>query len=138
MKRGAAPARARLYVMAGCALFMPLSPLVATVSSVHVALLLASLIVFAHLAWLTNIRALVVDVVPKASLGSVFGIVAAGSSLGAIMMNSQVARLLKPDAVTKLVAPDAYNQWYLIAAFFHLAVIPLILWGVLRRKGGTA
>ena len=134
VKRGAEPARARVYVMIGCALFMPLSPLVAGAASVPTALLLASLIVFAHLAWLTNISALVVDVVPKASLGSVFGIVAAGSSLGAIMMNSQVARLLKPDAVTKLVQPGAYNDWYLLAAFLHLAVLPLILWGVWRHR----
>jgi ACS family hexuronate transporter-like MFS transporter len=61
---------------------MPLSPGVAFASSTPKSLALASLIVFAHLAWLTNISALVVDVVPKASLGTVFGIVAAGSSVG--------------------------------------------------------
>jgi ACS family hexuronate transporter-like MFS transporter len=138
VKRGTAPFRARMYVMLGCACFMPLSPLVASVPTATMSLIIASLIAFAHLAWLTNISALVVDVVPKASLGSVFGIVAAGSSLGAIVMNSQVAKLLKPDAVTKLVHPDAYDRWYLVAAFFHLAVIPLIMWGVLRHQRARA
>lgn len=45
-----------------------------------------------------------------------------------------MAKLLKPDAVTELVQPDAYDRWYLVAAFFHLAVIPLIMWGVLRHQ----
>lgn len=134
IKRGIAPARVRVFVMLGCACFMPLSVLVARAPSPNLALLFASLIVFAHLAWLTNISALVVDVVPKPSLGAVFGIVAAGSSVGAIIMNDKVAKLLKPDAITKLVQPDAYTNWYLIAACLHLAVIPLIMWGVLRRK----
>lgn len=134
MKGGRSPAKARVFVMLGCAVFMPLSPFVASVPTAQMALALASVIAFAHLAWLTNISALVVDVVPKKSLGSVFGIVAAGSSLGAIMMNNQVAKLLQPDPVTKLVQPDAYNSWYLLAGFLHLAVIPLIMWGVLRRK----
>lgn len=67
---------------------------------------LASVIVFAHLAWLANISALVVDVVPAASLGKVFGIVAAGSSAGAIVMNGLVASFLKQ---------GSYNQWFVIA-----------------------
>jgi len=137
IKRGMVPARVRVFVMLGCACFMPLSPLVAYSSSANLALLFASLIVFAHLAWLTNISALVVDVVPKASLGAVFGIVAAGSSIGAIIMNNKVAHLLRPDPITKLVEPGAYTNWYLIAACLHLAVIPLIMWGVLRKKSGS-
>lgn len=135
IRGGRNPARVRVFVMLGCACFMPLSVLVARAPTAQGSLLFASLIAFAHLAWLTNISALVVDVVPKRSLGSVFGIVAAGSSVGAIIMNDLVAKLLKPDAVTKLVQPDAYTSWYLIAACLHLAVIPLIMWGVLRRKG---
>lgn len=126
IKRGRSPERVRLVVMLGCALFMPLSPWVAWAPTTHWSLALASLIVFFHLAWLVNISALVVDVVPKPSLGAVFGIVAAGSSLGAIIMN---------DLVAKLVKAGGYTQWYIIAAGLHLLVIPLIAWGVLRRKG---
>ncbi len=137
IKRGLPPARVRVLVMLVCALFMPLSPLVAYAPTAWWSLACASLIVFAHLAWLTNISALVVDVVPRRSLGSVFGIVAAGSSLGAILMNNQVAALLKPDPLTKLVQPGAYTSWYLIAACLHIAVIPLIAWGVLRRKSAV-
>ena len=125
IKQGRVPERVRLFVMLGCALFMPLSPMVAYAPSVGMSLAFASLIVFAHLAWLTNISALVVDVVPRQSLGTVFGIVAAGSSVGAIVMN---------DLVAKLVKSYSYTNWFWIAAGLHLAVIPLLMWGVLRRK----
>ncbi|MBI5385406.1 MAG: MFS transporter [Verrucomicrobia bacterium] len=125
IKQGRAPERVRLFVMLGCALFMPLSPLVALVPSVGLSLAVASLIVFAHLAWLINISALVLDVVPRRSLGTVFGIVAAGSSVGAIVMN---------DLVAKLVKHHSYTNWFWIAACLHLTVFPLVTWGVLRRK----
>jgi ACS family hexuronate transporter-like MFS transporter len=128
IKGGRAPQRVRLFVMLGCALFMPLSPLVALSSSTQLSLTFASIIVFAHLAWLTNISALVVDVVPGASLGTVFGIVAAGSSIGAIAMNDLVAKLLKS---------YSYTNWFWIAAFLHLSVIPLLMWGVLRKRNYT-
>jgi ACS family hexuronate transporter-like MFS transporter len=125
IKRGGSPSHVRLFTMLGCACFMPLSPLVASVPTVEWSLALASVIAFAHLAWLVNIGALVVDVVPKKSLGSVFGIVAAGSSLGAIIMN---------DLVAKLVKTGGYNQWYIIAAGLHLIAIVVLMAGILRRK----
>jgi ACS family hexuronate transporter-like MFS transporter len=125
IKRGRAPERVRLFTMLGCALFMPLSPLVALAPSASLSLATASIVVFAHLAWLVNIGTLVVDVVPTPSLGAVFGIVAAGSSVGAIAMNSLVA---------ELVTHYSYTNWFVIGAFLHLAVIPLLMWGVLRRK----
>ena len=134
VRRGVAPERARLFVMLGCAVFMPLSLMVAHAPTASQSLVCASLVVLAHLAWLSNITALTVDVVPKVSLGSVFGIVAAGSSVGAILMNSMIAKLLKPDAVTKLVLPDAYTSWYILAAGLHIAVIPVLMWVVLHRR----
>lgn len=134
IQRGRSPATVRVLVMAACALIMPLSPLVASAPTAWGSVVVASLIVFAHLAWLTNIGALVLDLVPKPSLGSVFGLVAAGSSLGAILMNNQVASLLQPDPVTKLVPPDAYTSWYLLASCLHLLAIVLVLGGVRWRR----
>jgi len=125
LRRGGTAARVRLVVMLGCALFMPLSPLVAFAPSATLSLAIASLIVFAHLAWLTNISALVVDVVPQRSLGTVFGIVAAGSSLGAIAMN---------DGVAKLVQGSGYTLWYVIAAGLHLMAIVVLMLGVWPRR----
>ncbi|MCX7006829.1 MAG: MFS transporter [Kiritimatiellaeota bacterium] len=138
IKRGWAPPRARLLILLGCAIVMPLSPLVAYAPTVAVVIGVAAVICFAHLAWLTNITALCVDVIPGPSLGKVFGLVAAGSSIGAIVMNKLVGALLMPDPVTKLVAPGAYTQWFLIAACLHLLVLPVIAWGVWRHKASEA
>jgi ACS family hexuronate transporter-like MFS transporter len=125
IKGGRAPERVRLFTMLGCALVMPLSPLVALVPTPGLSLGIASIVVFAHLAWLVNLGALVLDVVPRPSLATVFGIIAAGSSLGAIGMN---------DLVAKLVKYYSYTNWFVIAACLHLAVIPLAMWGIMRRK----
>lgn len=129
VRRGFFPPKARLTVMLACALVMPLSPLVTYSSSSTVCLLLASLIALAHLAWLTNISVLVVDVAPAANLGRVFGLVAAGSSVGAILMN---------DFVGHLVKTTSYDRWYLIAAGLH-PLAWLILWfGGLGKPGRAA
>jgi ACS family hexuronate transporter-like MFS transporter len=53
IKAGRAPERVRLLVMLGCAVFMPLSPLVALSPTATLSLAFASIIVFMHLAWLT-------------------------------------------------------------------------------------
>ena len=124
IRRGFGPERARLFTMLGCVAVMPLSLLVTRVPTMEASLALASVIVFAHLAWLANISALVVDIVPAPSLGKVFGLVAAGSSAGAIMMNGLVANFLKQ---------GSYSQWFVIAAFLHVAAW-LCLSPLLRRE----
>ena len=44
------------------------------------------------------------------------------------------ANILMNDLVARLVKHYSYTNWFVIAAFLHLAVIPLLMWGVLRRK----
>lgn len=136
IKNGAHPEKTRLFIMLGCAGLMPLSLGVGSISSVQGSLMLASIIVFAHLAWLINLSALTVDIIPQASLGKVFGIIAAGSSVGAIAMNYQVGQWLKPDALTGVVAQNAYSQWYQVAGFLHLLVIPLLWRMVIKSTQG--
>jgi ACS family hexuronate transporter-like MFS transporter len=130
IRRGSSPQRARMLVMGVCALVMPISPLVAKVPGAEMSIAIASVVTFAHLAWLTNISALVVDVVPSASLGKVFGLVAAGSSVGAILMNDFVGRLVKS---------ASYDSWYVIAGFLHpLALVILLLGGLARSRQRSA
>ena len=121
IRRGWSSPRVRLEGDDRRVLFVPLSPMVALAASVQGSLAFALLIVFIHLAWLANMTALIVEVVPRASLGVVFGIVAAGSSAGSMMMNSFVARLLQPNPLSSLVQPGAYTRWYFLAAWMHLA-----------------
>ena len=125
IKRRVAPAASRLWVMLGCAALVPCAAVIPHVSSLWVVLAVGMLAVLAHMAWLINLSALVVDLVPKASLGFTFGVVATGSSLGGMLMNQAVGGL-----VTHLSYDPAFH--------FMLLLHPLawlLLWR-LRTRGG--
>jgi ACS family hexuronate transporter-like MFS transporter len=149
IRRGGASVDSRLRVMLVCALLLPLSPLIASASGLTGSLVFATVIVAAALAWLINLTALVVDLVPVRSLGTVFGVVAAGSTIGGLLMNSLVAmmvteRLAAPAgfldrAVHTLFGPllqsvqgQGYGRWFVVMAFLH----PLA-WLMLRAGGLT-
>lgn len=154
--QGGAPAASRMRVMFGCACLMPLSPLVATVASTEAALALTVVVVLAALAWLTNLSSLIVDVVPRHSLGTVFSVVAAGSTIGGILMNKFVATLVAGvgtgpagfldqalgsvfGGVLDSVAGRGYGPWFVLMAFLHpLAWLLLKLGGLGRPPAGMA
>ncbi|WP_321474573.1 MFS transporter [uncultured Paludibaculum sp.] len=92
IKRGMAPARSRIWVMAGAAFLLPLSPLINSASSPLMAVGIAAIAAFAHLAWQISIGALIVDIYPKPVVGTVFGLVAAGSGLGGMLSTNLVGR----------------------------------------------
>jgi ACS family hexuronate transporter-like MFS transporter len=139
-----APARSRMWVMFGCACLMPLSPFISQITGLNFAMTIAACTVVASLAWLINISSLVVDLVPKHSLGTVFSVVATGSTIGGIVMNMIVATMVsgpstKPagfldQAIKSVFGPllgqvqgHGYGQWFLIMAFLHPAAW-LLLW----------
>lgn len=148
IRRGVAPASSRLWVMLGCACLMPLSPFIARVSGLNLALALTVVTVLASLAWLINISSLVVDLVPKHSLGTVFSVVAAGSTIGGILMNTVVAAMVSGPVrsvgfldravgsvlgpIFDLVQGHGYAQWFVIMAFLHP-----IAWLLLKMGGVT-
>ncbi len=152
VKRGTAPADSRLWVMLGCACLMPLSPFIAHAAGLNVAMTLTVCTVLASLAWLINISSLVVDVVPKHSLGTVFSVVATGSTIGGIIMNMIVATMVsgpstKPDGfldhaiksvfgpLLEMVQGHGYAQWFLIMAFLHPIAWLLLKFGGMQRLG---
>jgi ACS family hexuronate transporter-like MFS transporter len=118
IRRGQPAASARLKAMMLCALLPPLSALLPFAPSMWMCLAIAMLVVFAHLMWLANITALLVDVVPQRLVGTAFGVVAAGSTIGGVMMNQTVGRL---------VTDHSYAAWFILAACLHP-----IAWMVLR------
>ncbi len=92
--------------------------------SLWLVLAVGMIAVLAHMAWLINLSALVVDLVPKGSLGFTFGVVATGSSLGGMMMNKAVGGL-----VTHLSYDPAFH--------FMLLLHPLawlLLWQLRPRS----
>ncbi len=127
IQRNLAPAASRLRIMLGCACLVPLSVLVPHAAALPLALACGMVVVFAHLAWLTNLSALVLDLIPQRSLATTFGIVAAGSSVGGIAMNWGVGRL---------VTNFSYTPAFAIMACLHPLALAL-LWP-LRRKGEPA
>lgn len=154
IKRGAGHASSRMWVMLGCAVLMPLSALITHVAGVNTALVLTVVVVIASLAWLINISSIIVDLVPKHSVGTVFSVVAAGSTLGGIMMNTVVAAMLSDPTtpakaggffdqairavlggVLELVAGKGYELWFWMMAFLHpLALVILFVGGVHRAN----
>jgi ACS family hexuronate transporter-like MFS transporter len=155
VKRGTAPASSRLWVMLGCACIMPVSPFIARIGGTNAALVLAVLAVCAALASLINISSIVVDVVPKSSLGTVFSVVAAGSTVGGIIMNTVVATMVSGPAaspggfldqsirgvlspILSAVQGQGYGQWFLFMAFLHPLAWLMLYFGGVHRKTTAA
>jgi ACS family hexuronate transporter-like MFS transporter len=154
IRRGRTAVASRLRVMLVCALLLPLSPLVASVSGLATSLAFAMVIVAAALAWLINLSALVVDLIPARSLGTVFGVVAAGSTVGGLVMNSLVAAMVTPQAplpngfldraVHALFGPllqgvqgQGYGLWFAIMALLHPVAWLLLRYGRLTSVSGA-
>ncbi|MBM3874490.1 MAG: MFS transporter [Verrucomicrobia bacterium] len=151
IKRGTAPAASRLWVMLGCAAIMPLSPFIAQAAGLNLAIALAVCTVIAALAWLINLSSIVVDIVPKHSLGTVFSVVATGSTIGGIIMNLIVATMVSgpstkaagfldqaiksvASGLLELVQGQGYAQWFWIMAALHpIAWLMLYFCGVHRK-----
>jgi MFS transporter, ACS family, hexuronate transporter len=155
VKKGQTPVQARLWIMLGCACLMPVSPFIAKASGLGVAMTFTVCAVFAALAWLINISAIVVDVVPKHSVGTVFSVVAAGSTLGGIAMNMIVAAMVSGSSskpvgfldegfntlfgpLIRAVEGKGYESWFLAMAFLHPLAL-LLLWagGIHRPRAAT-
>jgi ACS family hexuronate transporter-like MFS transporter len=117
IKRGMAPARSRLWVMAIAAVLLPLSPLINSASSPLMAVGIGSIAAFAHLAWQISLSTLVVDLYPKPLVGTVFGLVAAGSGFGGMVSTNLVGR-----AVTFY----SYAPVFLVMAVLHPIAFLLI------------
>lgn len=150
IKRGMSPVKARLCVMFGCACLMPFSPLISSATGLSMAMTFTAVVVFASLSWLINISALIVDLSPKHSLGTIFSVVAAGSTVGGIIMNMVVAAMVSGPStkaagfldigfqklmgpLLEMVSGKGYGPWFLAMAFLHpLALLFLWLGGINR------
>jgi MFS transporter, ACS family, hexuronate transporter len=126
IKRHVAPSKSRLWIMLGCAALVPAAAAIPMIDSLWLVLGVGMIAVLAHMAWLINLSALVVDIVPKASLGFTFGVVATGSSLGGLMMNK---------AVGSLVTHASYDPAFNLMLLLH-PLAWVLLWQ-LRPRGRT-
>lgn len=110
IRRGVAPAKSRIWVMGLAAVLLPLSPLINIVDSPLAAVMIAGVAAFAHLSWQISLSTMIVDLYPKALVGTVFGIVAAGSGLGGIISTELVGRA---------VSGYSYAPIFIVMGFLH-------------------
>jgi len=126
VKRGVKPAAARIWIMLVSAVLAPLVGCVPFVPSVMGVIGVVMIIAYASTAWLTNLTALAVDIVPQRILGTAFGVIACGSALGGFLMNKGVAWLIDH---------RSYDDFFYIMAVAHPLAL-LLVWRL--RKRATA
>jgi ACS family hexuronate transporter-like MFS transporter len=123
MRRGLGTLTARRAIMTAAACLLPLSPLVALVSSASLSSALAATIAFAHLSWLITLTAIAVDLFPKQTLGTAFGFIAAGSGIGG---------LISTEVIPHILHASGYLPLFIVMGFLHPLALFLI-WN-LREK----
>ena len=124
IRRGQAPRTARLCVMLGSAVLVPLAPLIAGASTSAGVFAIAMVVVLAHTAWLASISTYVLDYVPQPILGTAFGFIAAGSAVGGILMNQ---------GVVWTISNFSYDYCFYAMIALHPAALALI-WRHTRRS----
>ncbi|MGL4514425.1 MAG: MFS transporter [Lacipirellulaceae bacterium] len=117
IRRGVSAPAARLRTMLAAASLIPLLPLVPLSSSTAVAIAVASVVALAHCAWMSNLTALVVDIIPSRVMATTFGVISAGSAIGGMLMNEMVAGTVKT---------YSYTPSFLLMAFMHPLAITLL------------
>jgi ACS family hexuronate transporter-like MFS transporter len=85
---------ARRTVMTFAAGLILLTPLVGLAGSLRGTIVFASVVTFAHMAWLITLGATVVDLFPQDQVATAFGIIAAGSGLGGLVSTQLIAHSL--------------------------------------------
>jgi ACS family hexuronate transporter-like MFS transporter len=121
IRRGVPPAATRIRLMTASAVLVPFSVFIAFAPSAFTAVLIAALAAFGHLSWQTSLSTLLVDLYPRALVGTVFGLVAAGSGLGGI---------LSTNAVSHIIASHSYTP-----VFLAMGVLHPLGWLLVRRIG---
>ncbi len=119
IKRGWSARPARLRVMLGCAVIVPVAPLAAYSTTSTGLFAIAMVVVLAHTGWLASISTYVVDLVPKPILGTAFGFIAAGSAIGGILMNQAVVWTI--------------THWSYDYCFYAMVVLHPLAYLIVRR-----
>lgn len=125
VKRGTAPQRSRILVMTAAAALAPLGMLIAGGIGIGPMLALASVVAFAHLMFMVNLSALIVDRYPGHGVATVFGMIAAGSGVGGI---------LSTQVVGMLVAGGSYKLIFILMGCLHPLGCALAWLGLKKRS----
>jgi ACS family hexuronate transporter-like MFS transporter len=116
IKHGYHPVRARKLILLPCALIMPVSVLIPGSSSL-VAMVLISIVTFAHMAWKTNLMTLTNDIYPLNVVGSVAGIIAFGSGIGSTLFTNLTGQV---------VQYYSYTAIFIMMGFMHPLALVIV------------
>ncbi|MDR3456234.1 MAG: MFS transporter [Verrucomicrobiae bacterium] len=127
VKRGVKPSASRIWIMLVSACVAPMIGVIPFLPTTMVVIGVAMIVAYASTAWLSNITALIVDIVPRRILGTAFGAIACGSALGGLFMNK---------AVAWFIDHGSYNRcFYVMAAVYPIAL--LLVWHLRRRANAN-
>jgi ACS family hexuronate transporter-like MFS transporter len=122
IRRGMETGLAYRRTMSISAMAVVVSPLAYFAPSLTFAMLVASLVAMAHMAWLTNLTSTLLEVFPLSQLGKAAGLVAAGSAVGG-MFSSEL--------IGYFVTHGGYRPVFLLMGFIHPIAL-CILWSSFR------
>lgn len=120
MRRGMSIGLAYRSTMLLAAILIPLCPLTTILSSGTGAILIASLIAFAHMNWLVTLTAIVVELYPPRQVGKAAGFIASGSGFGG---------MLSSELIGYVVTHHGYTPLFYLMALLHPMVL-VLLWRV--------
>jgi ACS family hexuronate transporter-like MFS transporter len=116
--KGISAGNAHKYSMLAAALIVPLGPLAAFAPTALQSIAIASVVAFAHMAWLVTLTGTVVLLYPAQSVGRAMGWIAAGSAAGGT---------ISTELIGHFVAHSGYTPVFMAMGFLHPLAIA-ILW----------
>lgn len=128
IRGGMTPGMSYRTAMSASAVAVLLSPLAYLSPSLAVTVLIASLVAFAHMSWLINLSAALLEVFPKRLVGKAFGMVAAGSAFGG---------MLSSELIGYFVTHGGYKPVFFLMAIMHPLALAL-LWKAYRKAPAEA
>jgi MFS transporter, ACS family, hexuronate transporter len=92
--------RARKIILAGAALMTPVSILSVFVGSAEAAILLMSVLMFAHGFWITNYMTVIGDLFPRRRVASVVGLTGTAGGVGGFLSSLLIGRIVRSFSFT--------------------------------------
>jgi len=123
IRRGLPAVKARSRILYISAAMAPLGMLTSQVHSAATAILLIAIMAFVVYSWFINTAAMIPDVVPENSVGSVLGLMGTAGSFGGVLFTPLVGFL---------VAHYSYTVVFVLAGSMHVTGA-LILWALRRN-----
>lgn len=100
VKSGVPVENARRHVMVASALFTPVSILVVFVYTIETAILLMSLLMFAHGFWITNYMTVIGDLFPADMVATVVGLTGTAGGIGGFLTSLLIGRVVQAISYT--------------------------------------